>query len=220
MPRFLPAFLRTHLIKIFSLLLKISALLIRLQDQMDTQGTILQAAAEPISETFDREKDRLLGFIRSRVRDVEEAEDILQDVFYQFVYHYDAIESLDAVTSWLYTVARNKITDSYRKKKPDTFSRMAGAGEERALSLLDILPDFSSMPDEVLAREMILEALEEALEELPETQREVFVRHEFDQQSFKDMAVELGVGVNTLLSRKRYAVLHLRDRLRELYQEL
>lgn len=180
----------------------------------------MPAANEPIGETFGREKDRLLGFIRARVRDVEEAEDILQDVFYQFVSHYDAIESLDAVRSWLYTVARNRITDSYRKKKPDSFSRMAGAGEDKALSLIDILPDFTAMPDEVLAREMILEALDDALEELPEAQREVFVRHEFDQQSFKDMSEEFGVGVNTLLSRKRYAVLHLRDRLQELYEEL
>jgi len=183
----------------------------------DSAGNSLQM----ISDTFEQERRRLFAFIRDRVSDLEDAEDILQDVFFQLVNHYDNIESLDRVSSWLFTVARNRITDSYRKKRPERLSNIRrGDDSEEPLHLADILPDLSGQPDELYARSLILDALDEALEELPEAQRYVFVQHEFEGRSFKDLSAELGIGVNTLLSRKRYAVLHLRERLREVYEEL
>jgi len=172
-----------------------------------------------IGQTFEQERRRLFAFIRDRVSDLDEAEDILQDVFFQLVNRYDSIESLDRVSSWLFTVARNKITDSYRKKRPERLSQMRD-GEDRPLNLSDILPDLAGQPDELYARSLILDALDEALEELPEQQRDVFVAHEFEGVPFKQMAQETGLSVNTLLSRKRYAVLHLRERLKEVYEEL
>lgn len=177
-----------------------------------------------IKETVKKERSRLLDFIRKRVPDLEDAEDILQDVFYQFVNSFDAIESVDKVTSWLFTVARNRITDSYRKKKPENFSRKIQQREgddfDEDLSLAGILKDLSRQPDAIYDRGVILDALEEALDDLPELQREVFVMHEFEDKSFKEIAESTGVTLNTALSRKRYAVLYLRERLRSLYNEL
>ncbi|MEL6625671.1 MAG: sigma-70 family RNA polymerase sigma factor [Bacteroidota bacterium] len=176
-----------------------------------------------IQQTFQRDRDRLYAFIRQRVPSMEDAEDILQDVFAQLVDRYDTIESIERVSGWLFSVARNKITDSYRKKKPASFSQIEGKSgddDEAPLSLTDILPDLSSSPDVQYLRSQILDELEEALEELPEEQREVFVLHEFENKSFKDISQMTGVGVNTLLSRKRYAILSLRKRLENLYQEL
>lgn len=178
-----------------------------------------------IRDTVTRERSRLLDFIKRRVPNLEDAEDILQDVFFQFVNSFDAIESVDKVTSWLFTVARNRITDSYRKKKPEPFSKKKRNGAEgddpgEDLSLAGILRDLSRQPDVIYDRNEILDALEEALEELPENQRNVFVWHEFEDKSFKEIAEEMGVSVNTALSRKRYAVLYLRERLRDLYEEL
>lgn len=173
-----------------------------------------------ISDTFERERRRLFAFIRDRVSDLQDAEDILQDVFFQLVNHYDSIESLDRVSSWLFTVARNKITDSYRKKRPERFSQLRQDDGEAPLNLNEILPDLSGQPDELYARGLVLDALEAALDELPPEQRDVFVAHEFEGVSFKQMAEESGLSVNTLLSRKRYAVLHLRERLKEVYDEI
>ncbi len=190
---------------------------------MDTIPSISPQAAEDsltaISQTFEQERRRLFAFIRDRVPDLEDAEDILQDTFYQLVNHYDNIESLDRVSSWLFTVARNKITDSYRKKRPVRMTQVRDE-DDQPINLSDILPDLSGQPDEVYARGMILDALEEALEELPEDQREVFVAHEFEGVSFKQMAEETGLSINTMLSRKRYAVLHLRERLKDVYEEI
>ena len=176
-----------------------------------------------IEQTIYKEKNRLLNFIRQRVPKVEDAEDILQDVFYQLVSAYESIESLEKTSSWLFTVARNKITDFFRKKKAVPFSEnkpMESDEDAKIPTLADILPDLSSHPDQVLIRSMIWEAIEEALEELPEEQREVFVMHEFEDYSFKEIAEIKDVSVNTLLSRKRYAVLNLRKHLSGIYQEL
>lgn len=178
-----------------------------------------QDSLSAISDTFEQERRRLFAFIRDRVADVEDAEDILQDVFFQLVNHYDNIESLDRVSSWLFTVARNKITDSYRKKRPVRMSQVRDE-DEQPLNLSDILPDLAGQPDEVYVRSVILDALDEALEELPAEQREVFVAHEFDGVSFKQMSEDAGLSINTLLSRKRYAVLYLRERLKDAYAEL
>jgi len=176
-----------------------------------------------IRETVNRERGRLFRFIRDRVPDKEDAEDILQDVFSELVQAYRNVQGIERVTSWLFTVARNRITDLYRKKKPVAESRLASAGaddDDVPLTLSQILPDFSAMPDDELMRQAVWDQLEAALEELPEAQRQVFVLHEFEDMSFKDISEQTGVGLNTLLSRKRYAVLHLRSRLQELYDEL
>lgn len=177
---------------------------------------------DAIEKTVLRERGRLLNFIRKRVANDEEAEDILQDVFFQFVEAYRAIESIERVTSWLFTVARNKITDRYRKKKPEPLRRNMTQRDpdEEPLMLEDILPDITHDQDDEMMRSVIWSAIEEALEELPDAQRQVFVWHEFDDKSFKEISVLTGDPVNTLLSRKRYAILHLRERLQALYNEL
>lgn len=183
---------------------------------------ISQQKREKIEQTVKAERGRLFGFIRRRVRIDEEAEDILQDVFYQLVAAYDTIGSIDKITSWLFQVARNKIIDRNRKMKPENFSSLLARDSEDAdpLMLVDILPDLEQLPDRQLLRTAVWEVLEEALEELPEAQREVFILHEFEDKSFKEIAELTGLSVNTLLSRKRYAVLYLRERLEGLYREL
>jgi RNA polymerase sigma factor (sigma-70 family) len=164
------------------------------------------------------ERKRLFEFIRRRVRTEEDAEDILQDVFYQFVQSYNVAEPIEKLTSWLFTVARNKIIDWYRKRRPRAYDRSQDESGE-PLNLEDILFDPRQNPDEVYSRSLVWTELADALDELPDEQREVFVMHELEGISFKEMAEMTGEGVNTLLSRKRYAVLHLRERLRELYNE-
>ena len=183
---------------------------------------IMKRQNAEITQTVRQERNRLLSFIQQRIPDREEAEDILQDVFYQFTEAYRTINSIERVTSWLFTVARNKITDRYRKKRPEPFSQkqVATDDEGEGLRLEDILPDVSGSPDSEMMRAMIWSAIEEALDELPKLQREVFVMHEFEDLSFKEISAQTGVTVNTLLSRKRYAILHLRKRLRSLYDEL
>lgn len=173
--------------------------------------------------TVRKEQGRLLAFIRNRVADRQDAEDILQDVFVQFVNGYQAIESLEKATSWLFQVARNKIIDKYRKKKPLSFSDVQIANTQNGeppILLEDILPDFSNSPDQEYFKEVIWEKIEEALSQLPLEQRQVFEAHEFEGKSFQLLEEELQVSMNTLLSRKRYAILHLRKRLGELYKEL
>lgn len=174
-------------------------------------------AESEILSAFHREKDRLLGFIQQRVPDWEEAEDVLQEVFTRFVDQFGSAEKIENTTAWLFRVTRNRITDLYRKQRPDNFSKIE-KGE--LLSLSEILPDPSTHPELIYDRHMILETLEDALEELPSNQREVFVMHEFDGMSFKEISAVTGISLNTLLSRKRYAILYLRERLYELYEEL
>ena len=173
-----------------------------------------------ISDVVQREQSRLRSFIRRRVPDPLDAEDVLQDVFYALVEANRLLMPIEHVTGWLFRVARNRITDLFRKKKPESFSNAAVTSEDDELLLLeDLLPSPDAGPDALYARNVLLHELELALDELPEEQREVFVAHEIEGRSFKDMAAESGVSVNTLLSRKRYAVLHLRQRLQTIYQE-
>jgi RNA polymerase sigma factor (sigma-70 family) len=176
-----------------------------------------------ISEVATREKGRLLGFIRQQVRSQEDAEDILQDVLYQFLRGFEDIRSTERITSWLFTVTRNRITDYYRKKKPESFSdkQVVSREEDGApLMLEDILPALTGDPEDEMMREMIWEAIDLALDEMPEDQRDVFIWNEFEDKGFKEIAAETGEGVNTLLSRKRYAILFLRKKLKELYDQL
>ena len=174
-----------------------------------------------ISEVVEREQARLLGFIRRRVPDPRDAEDVLQDVLYELVEANRLLMPIGHVTGWLFRVARNRITDLFRKKRPESLgdSALPDEGDER-LPLEDLLPSPDAGPDALYARNMLLDALEQAVEALPPQQREVFVAHELEGRSFKAMAAETGVSVNTLLSRKRYAVLRLRERLQGVYDEL
>jgi RNA polymerase sigma factor (sigma-70 family) len=173
-----------------------------------------------ISEVVKREQSRLRNFIRWRVPDPRDAEDILQEVFYELVEANRLLMPIEHVTGWLFQVARNRITDLFRKKKTESFSDAAVADDDGELLLLeDLLPSPDAGPDALYARGVLLDELEVALDELPDEQREVFVGHEIVGRSFKEMSAETGVSVNTLLSRKRYAVLHLRERLQSIYDE-
>ena len=178
-----------------------------------------------ISEAVVREQSRLRNFIRRRVADPGDAEDILQEVFYEFVETYRMMKPVEHVTGWLYRVARNRITDLFRKKSREAVrSEAIGGtqndgrnGEERLLE--ELLPSSDAGPDAVYARSVLLEEIDEALDELPTEQREVFIAHELMGYSFKEISAQTGVSVNTLLSRKHYAVLHLRERLQGIYDE-
>ena len=173
-----------------------------------------------ISEVVKREGSRLRNFIRRRVADPRDVEDVLQDVFYQLVEANRLLMPIDHVTDWLFRVARNRITDLFRKKKPVPFSDAAVEGEDgELLQIDDLLPSPDAGPEALYFRNMLLDELELALDELPDEQREVFVAHELEGRSFKELAEETGASVNTLLSRKRYAVLHLRKRLQSIYDE-
>jgi RNA polymerase sigma factor (sigma-70 family) len=173
-----------------------------------------------ISVIFAEQRSRLRNFIRRRVPDPRDAEDILQDAFYKLVEANRLLMPIDHVTGWLFRVARNRITDFFRKKKPEAFSHASVADEDgELLQTLDLLPSPDAGPEALYVRDALLHQLELALDELPEEQREVFVAHELDGRSFKELAAETGVSVNTLLSRKRYAVLHLRERLQSIYDE-
>jgi RNA polymerase sigma factor (sigma-70 family) len=173
-----------------------------------------------ISEVVKRERSRLHNFIRRRVPDPRDAEDILQEVFYELVEANRLLMPIEHVTGWLFRVARNRIADLFRKKKPESFTDVAVADdEEELLRLEDLLPSTDAGPDALYARSVLLEELEFALSELPAEQREVFVAHELEGRTFKEMAAESGVSINTLLARKHYAVLHLREHLRSIYDD-
>lgn len=173
-----------------------------------------------ISDVVKREGSRLRNFIRRRVTDPRDVEDVLQDVFYRLVEANRLLMPIDHVTGWLFRVARNRITDLFRKKTPELFSDTAVAGEEgELLQIEDLLPSPDAGPEALYFRNLLLDELELALDELPDEQREVFVAHELEGRSFKELSAESGVSVNTLLSRKRYAVLHLRERLQDIYDE-
>jgi RNA polymerase sigma factor (sigma-70 family) len=173
-----------------------------------------------ISEVVKRERARLLNFIRRRVSDPGDAEDVLQEVFYRLVEANRLLMPIEHITGWLFQVARNRITDLFRKKQPENFSDVAIADENgEDVQFEDLLPSPDAGPEAEYARKLLLEELKRALAELPKDQREVFVAHEFEGRSFKDLAAETGVNVNTLLARKRYAVLHLRERLQRTYDE-
>jgi len=165
-----------------------------------------------ISDVVGREESRLRNFIRRRVPNASDAEDILQDVFYELVEANRLLMPIEHITGWLFRVARNRIIDLFRARRPEV------SGER--LELDDVLPSPDAGPEEEYARGVLLEALEQAIGELPVEQRDVFIAHELEGQSFKEISAATGVGVNTLLSRRRYAVLRLRERLRSAYDEL
>jgi RNA polymerase sigma factor (sigma-70 family) len=173
-----------------------------------------------LSEIVTEQRSRLRNFIRRRVPDPSDAEDIVQEVFYELVEANRLLMPIEHVTGWLYRVARNRITDLFRKKKPEAFSDAAVEGDDgELLGIEDLLPSPDAGPEAVYVRNLLLEEMEFALDELPDDQREVFVAHEIEGRSFKELSEETGVNVNTLLSRKRYAVLHLRERLQNIYNE-
>ncbi len=188
---------------------------------MDTTLTANALMAEQdkrITETISQERGRLRNFIRRRVPDANEAEDILQDVFFEYVEAYRLPEPIEQVGAWLFRVARNRIIDRFRKKREVALPEMPGE-EEDGHWLEEVLPSADAGPEAAYARSVLLEELFAALEELPSEQRDVFIAHELDGRSFKELAAEKNVAVNTLLARKRYAVLHLRARLQTIYDE-
>ena len=173
-----------------------------------------------ITEVVKREQSRLRNFIRRRVPDSRDAEDILQDVFYELVEANRLLMPIEHITGWLFRVARNRITDLFRKKRPESFSDAAVTDEDdELLQLEDLLPSPDDGPEALYVRSVLLDELELALDELPDEQHDVFVAHELEGRTFKEISAETGVSVNTLLSRKRYAVLHLRERLQGIYDE-
>jgi|SRR5215471_17297017 len=175
-----------------------------------------------ISEAVDREYARLRNFIRRRVADQLDAEDILQDVFYELVEAYRMMKPIEQVTAWLYRVARNRIIDLFRRNSREAqrsaSTTLAEDGEKR-LPEVDLLPSPDAGPEAAYARSVLLEELDEALNELPEEQREVFIAHELMGKSFKELAAQSGASVNALVLRKHYAVRHLRERLQDIYEE-
>ena len=174
-----------------------------------------------ISEAIEQQRSRLHGFIRRRVADPSDVEDILQEVFFELVEAYRLMKPVETAGAWLFRVARNRIIDRFRKKKPESLAELNTESEEgELLSLEEFLPSPDAGPEAAYTRTVLIEELEAALEELPEDQRRVFIDHEIEGRSFKELAAETGVSLNTLLSRKRYAVLHLRRRLQSIYDEL
>jgi RNA polymerase sigma factor (sigma-70 family) len=183
--------------------------------------TMTAGQDQRISEAIEREQVRLRNFIRRRVPDTGDAEDILQEVFYELVVAYRMMKPVEQVSAWLFRVARNRITDLFRKKMPEPLGSSAAANAQGGEMLLleDLLPSPEEGPEAAYARTVLLDELDAALEELPEEQRDVFVAHELEGRSFKELASSTGVPLNTLLSRKHYAVMHLRERLQAVYDE-
>jgi RNA polymerase sigma factor (sigma-70 family) len=174
-----------------------------------------------ISEAIEREQSRLRNFIRRRVADREDADDILQDVFYELVEAYRMLEPVEQVTAWLFRVARNRIIDLFRRKQREALRNAPAmiAEDGERLQLEELIPSSDAGPDAAYARSVLLEELDAALDELPDEQREAFIDHELIGHSFKELSARTGVSVNTLLSRKHYAVLYLRERLRAIHDE-
>jgi len=173
-----------------------------------------------IADVIAKERPRLRSFIRRRVANDADADDLLQDVFAELVEAYRLLMPIDFVTGWLFRVARNRITDLFRKKRPEAFSEALGEDEDGELLVLeDLLPSPEAGPEAQYIRTLLLDEMRQALAELSVEQRDVFIAHELEGRSFKELAAESGVSVNTLLSRKRYAVLHLRKRLQTVHDE-
>jgi RNA polymerase sigma factor (sigma-70 family) len=203
---------------------KIFVPLVRLQKWMDEalrKQWLMAEQDRRLSEAITRDYARLRNFIRSRVADRDDAEDILQDVFSELVEAYRMMTRVEQVTAWLFRVARNRITDRFRRKTREAQRSGSATFPEEGEALLsgDLLPPADGGPEATYARRVLLEELDSALDELPDEQREVFIAHELMGYSFKELAAQSGISVNTLLSRKRYAVLHLRQRLQAIYDE-
>ena len=201
----------------------ISGWLNRLQEYMGQapSGQRIAEQDERIAEAIRQEQPRLRNFIRRRIPDDDEAEDVLQDVFYELVEAYRLMKPVEQAGAWLFRVARNRIIDRFRKAKaePFVYEDAPAQTQEEGLGWEDLLPSPDGGPEAAYARSILLEEIDAALGELPEEQRDVFVAHELEGRSFRDLASETGVSVNTLLSRKHYAVLHLRERLQSIYDE-
>ncbi len=173
-----------------------------------------------ITQAMERDGSRLRNYIRKHVLDREAAEDILQEVFCELVEAYRLVKPIEQVSAWLFRVAKNRIVDRFRGRKLESLTAAEyGEGDDVPVSLEDMLPSPDSGPEAAYARSVLLDEIDEALEEMPEEQRSVFIAHEWEGYSFKELSVETGVSVNTLLSRKHYAVLHLRRRLQSIYEE-
>lgn len=186
---------------------------------VNTDALHLQNAE--IHKTVSMERAKLLSFIKSKVPAAEEAEDILQDVFFELIESRRLMKPVEKLASWLYTVARNKITDFYRKKKPLSLEEeFSFSNDDEPLMLADILPAMENAPEDEMLKEAIFEMMEEALDELPENQSAAFIMNEIEGKALNEIAEETGVPLKTVISRKRYAVLYLRERLQTLYNEL
>lgn len=179
-----------------------------------THNAVMVEQNKLMTATIARERSRLRNFIRQRVPDPGDAEDILQDVLFEFMEAYRLPEPIEQVGAWLFRVARNRIIDLFRKHKTEPLP----VGEDDDIGLDELLPSLQAGPEDAYTRSVLMKELHAALEELPDEQREVFVAHELEGQSFKDISLKTGVSVNTLLSRKRYAVLQLRSRLKEAHE--
>jgi RNA polymerase sigma factor (sigma-70 family) len=191
-----------------------------MDDSLTIELSMNERKNEAIKDSFQKDRKRLFDFIRKRVPEKEEAEDILQDVFYQLTENFSPLQPIEQISAWLFRVARNKIIDRYRKHKTESLEKhVSGKEEEVSLNLSDFLVDPNEGPEAQYARTIIWKALGDALDDLPAEQREVFVMHELEGKDFKEIAGITGEQVNTLISRKRYAVLYLRERLQYLYNE-
>jgi RNA polymerase sigma factor (sigma-70 family) len=192
---------------------------------MSAVTNLLLAVADQdkqITEVVARERNRLRSFIRRRVSDPGDVDDILQEVFYELVEAARLLQPVEQVGAWLFRVARNRIIDRFRKARstPAAQDQTSTVGEDEVRSLEELLPSREDGPEALYARRVLLEELDAALEELPAAQRDVFLAHELEGRSFRELAQETGLSINTLLARKRYAVLHLRRRLRAIYREI
>jgi RNA polymerase sigma factor (sigma-70 family) len=186
-------------------------------------SSVEQAIAEQnqwIAEAMERDESRLRNYIRKQVLDRETAEDILQEVFVELIEAYRLLKPIEQVSAWLFRVAKNRIIDRFRGRKLESLAAQKyGDEDDVPVSLEELLPSLESGPEAVYARGVLLDEIDDALQEMPEEQRTVFIAHEWEGQSFKELSAETGLSVNTLLSRKHYAVLHLRRRLRSIYEE-
>jgi RNA polymerase sigma factor (sigma-70 family) len=187
---------------------------------MEQAARAIDVTAEDrrIDEAIEREQRRLRNFIRTRVADIDDAEDILQDVFFELVEATRLMKPIANLSGWLFRVARNRITDRFRRKRADQSTDEPIAGEAN-LFLEDLLPSPDAGPEAAYARQVLLQELDAALDELPDEQRDVFIAHEIEGHSFKDLAEDTGLSINTLLARKHYAVVRLRRRLQAIYDE-
>jgi RNA polymerase sigma factor (sigma-70 family) len=191
-----------------------------MDEMLTIQSAMSNTSRKNISSVISQFGKRLFSFIRQRVSNEADAEDILQDVWYQLTSTVDS-EPIEQVSGWLFRVARNKIIDNYRKKKPESFDEsLEFQNEDGEINFREILMDNSNNPETEYLRSLFWETMDKALDELPEEQRKVFVWNELEDIPFKEIARRTGEQVNTLISRKRYAVLHLRERLNSLYKEI
>lgn len=184
--------------------------------------SMVESQNSEIGNELISQRNKLLNFIQKRVPEREEAEDILQDVFYQFIETYRMMKPVEQVGAWLFKVARNKITDRFRKKKPERLDILSNGRDENdePLLLADLLPSHSDSAETQMMNELLMEAVTDALEQLPKNQKEVFILHEIEGKSFNEIAEITDESINTLLSRKRYAVIFLREKLKNVYQEM